>query len=261
MIRMSLKLDSMLLFAPVEVQIALPYSYFNPEGCKYKTLWAFHCALADSSLFFERLSAVNYVDENSLIIIAPSLPNSYFVNNTFDRYGDFIHQELIPVLKRYLPVSEKREENFCLGISMGAFGCLSLVLQHQELFSKIACISGFYDYRLPDDSQLRKQRKSYLLRRLSDPFVAKIFKDENQNIKHECDIRTLISELKPNDDTTKINFYCGENDLLSLNQTKQVFAWSEEQKLPCSLTLVAGEHDESSWKLSMDKAIDTFINH
>lgn len=260
MIRISMKLDSMVLFAPVEVQIALPYSYFKPETDKYKTLWAFHCALADSSLFFEKLNITNYVDENSLIIIAPSLPNSYFANGPFDRYGDFIEQELIPVLKRYLPISEKREDNFALGISMGAFGCLSLSLKNPQLFSKIACISGFYDYRLEDDPRLRKQRKSLMLKRLSDPFVKRIFNDSNNNLKYECDIRALMDDAMGENNPTCINYYCGETDYLSLNQTQQIFALTKNHQIPCSLTLVEGEHDEISWRGSVSKAIDIFMH-
>lgn len=38
---------------------------------------------------FERLSMLDYVESLKLIVVAPSLPNTFFVNSNAGKYGDF----------------------------------------------------------------------------------------------------------------------------------------------------------------------------
>lgn len=120
MIKIHLVLDSCILLTKVTVDIALPYNLLNIQD-KYKVLWCFHCSLEDGRFFFEKLSLSNYVDSNSLVLIAPSLQNNFFCNSNQSRCEDFISQELIPILRRTLPLSVETKDNFLLGFSMGGF--------------------------------------------------------------------------------------------------------------------------------------------
>lgn len=253
MIKISLRLDSILLHMPVTIQVALPQllSYDNE---KVKSVWCLHCAMADGDLFLDRLNLLDLVEDKKFAVICPSLPNSHFVNSEKGNYADFLELELYPYLHSVLPLSTKREDNICLGISMGAFGALLLSLKNPNFFSKVICISGYYDFRFEVDPNIQKQRKSNLLLKLIQPSLQKAVKDSNGDIKEDCDISKLISKISTKDKCPEFNLLCGNNDLLSKKQSTIVVEMLQKKGLKTDFFLINGEHDIKTWRKCIERA-------
>jgi len=251
MIRMTLKIDSLILHETIEVKVALPCSIIN-IGKKFKTVWCLHCAMSSGALFFERLSMLDYVEQYKLIVIAPSLPNTFFVNSKQGNYGDFLDSELYPLIKSMLPVSDNRDDNFVLGVSMGAFGALAWKLRKPELFSAVVAISGYYDHSLPFDPKITKQKETYALSKLIVPYVERVFSD-NEEISSEI-IKKQLKHFDPKDDT-KFMFYTGVCDYLSIDQTKNIYGIAQKCGLNSLYKEVPGEHNVSCWCVATKDAI------
>ena len=184
MIKIHLDLDSCILLTKVGVEIAIPYNLLNIQE-KYKVLWCFHCSLEGGSFFFEKLHLTDYVDTNSFVVVAPSLQNNFFCNNSESKCEDFILQELIPSLRNILPLSVEPKNNYLLGFSMGAYGAWNFSTKHQHIFSKIGLVSGFYDYKQPIDPRFspknKDQRNLYLIHKMLLPIINKIFTTNKHN--------------------------------------------------------------------------------
>ena len=135
MIKLSISIASQILYRPVTVTVALPYTLTTGKG-PFKTLYALHPAMENSGIYFEKLGLSDKVDKDELAIVAPDLGNGYFINTPYEKQADFLQKELMPVLCEMLPLSSRREHaarNFhgcfrCgpLGIVLsGTFWCCS----------------------------------------------------------------------------------------------------------------------------------------
>ncbi|MGN0902903.1 MAG: hypothetical protein ACI4M9_06430, partial [Succinivibrio sp.] len=116
MIVSTLKVDSLLLHMPVELKLAMPFSVLKKDR-KYSLVVALHCAMSDGSFFFEKLGMLDYVDKHNLVIVAPSLGNSFFMNCSAGKFADFLDLELYPMLLSILPILQDRTEHYLLGVS------------------------------------------------------------------------------------------------------------------------------------------------
>lgn len=253
---MTLKIDSLILHETVEVKVALPCSILN-IGKKFKTVWALHCAMSSGDIFFERLSMLDYVESLKLIVVAPSLPNTFFVNSNVGKYGDFLDLELYPMLKNMLPISENRDDNLLLGVSMGAYGALSWMLRRSDFFSTVVAISGYYDHTLPYDDRLKAQRVTFALSKIIHPYMEKIFLSESSQGPNKIENEISTFPFKEN---TNFLFYTGSCDYLTKEQTKHIYNLAMQNELKVSFNEVDGEHDVKAWSFAIKDAMDKLFN-
>src|SRR5690606_12198592 len=63
-------------------------------------------------------------------------------------YWTFISEELPEISRSFFPLSDKREDNFVAGLSMGGYGAFKLALSHPDKFSAAASLSGALDFNI-----------------------------------------------------------------------------------------------------------------
>ncbi len=261
MIKIHLDIDSCILLTKVGVEIAIPYNLLNVQE-KYKVLWCFHCSIEDGNFFFEKLHLTDYVDTNSFVVVAPSLQNNFFCNNSECKCEDFISQELLPCLRNILPLSEAPENNYLLGISMGAYGAWNFSTKHQHLFSKVALISGFYDYKLPLDSRFspknKDQRNLYLIHKMLLPIINKVFFDNNGNVVTEYDVDHILDNCNICA-AQKYYIYVGSSDYFSYTQSCILYKKLLDRSIPVVLRESDGIHDTSYWNSILETVIYDLI--
>ena len=78
-----------------------------------------------------------------IAVVIPNGENAFYVDKHAynDNFSTFVSKELVEFTKSILPLSDKPEDTFIGGISMGGFGSLYNGLMHPETFSKIAALS------------------------------------------------------------------------------------------------------------------------
>lgn len=116
-----------------------------PEG-KWPTLYLLHGFGGDHTAWQRFSSIERYVRDMNLAVIMPSVHNGFYTDMKHgERYWTFISEELPAVCERMLPLSDRRENRFAAGLSMGGYGALKLGLLRPERYAAIASLSGAVD--------------------------------------------------------------------------------------------------------------------
>lgn len=252
--RLRITFPSINLLRPVEIVAALPNEFTGAAGAPYRTVWALHCAMSDGDFFFDKLDASGLVEQERIAFIAPSLGNGYFINSPFERQADFL-QEMFERLREILPLSRQREDNLALGVSMGAFGSLRWAMT-SENFGGAAGISGVFDCTLPVDDRLRKQRVQRALYATFSGLMRHLLLDGDGQVREEADFARLVAGAS----CPWLTLYCGEEDYLSLPQTRHVEQLCLRHGLPVTVRISPGDHNESYWKHAVRDAVSRFFS-
>jgi putative tributyrin esterase len=107
-----------------------------PPARKYPVLWLLHGLSDDHTIWQRRTSIERYVDTLPLAVVMPAVHRSWFTDmNLGYRYWTFISEELPAIVRSLFPISERREDNFVAGLSMGGYGAFKLALRHSERYA------------------------------------------------------------------------------------------------------------------------------
>ena len=149
----NLNFESQYLNGNTEVSIILPDkprdqgpAQFYGNGHKYKVLWLLHGTFGDHTDWLRKSSIELYACEKDLIVVMPSALNSNYINwdHCMMGYamGDYLTEELMPLVYNWFPASDKREDNFISGLSMGGGGTLMYALAYPQRFAAAAVLSA-----------------------------------------------------------------------------------------------------------------------
>ena len=125
---------------------------------KKKTLYVLHGGSDDSSLYLRRTRIEEYASEYDMIVIFPEVRNSFYCNMVHGKdYFTYLTEELPALVQNIFPASDKREDRYVLGNSMGSHGAFKWALNRPEFFAAATGMSGagdleelgFYD-RMPE---------------------------------------------------------------------------------------------------------------
>jgi S-formylglutathione hydrolase FrmB len=168
----TLNFESQYLNGNTEVSIILPDKprgiepdAFYGSGARYKVLWLLHGTFGDHTDWLRKSSIELYACEKDLIVVMPSALNSDYVNWDGCMMGynmhDYFIQELMPLVYNWFPASDKREDNYIAGLSMGGGGTLIYALNHPEKFAGAAVLSSAarnYEKHLKEPGAMDNQR-------------------------------------------------------------------------------------------------------
>ncbi len=139
------------LFRTVAVHVILPSDRLDKVnrtypncGRKFKTLYLLHGLLGNYTDWVSFTNIQRYAEKHDLAVVMPSGDNAFYVNSLAPNndYGRFIGEELVQITRAMFPLSDRREDTFIGGLSMGGFGALRNGLRYPETFSHIICLSG-----------------------------------------------------------------------------------------------------------------------
>jgi S-formylglutathione hydrolase FrmB len=113
---------------------------------KYQTLYLLHGISEDYTSWLRNTSIERYAQENSLAVVMPSAGKSFYADMAHGgRYWTFISEEVPSFVRSLFPLSNKREDNFAAGASMGGYGAFKLAIRKPESFCAAASLSGTAD--------------------------------------------------------------------------------------------------------------------
>ncbi len=248
-VRMRLSYPSISLLQPVDVEIAMP-GPLTKAAKPYRAVWLLHCALEGGNFFFESLNAGEVAEKYGLALIAPTLGNGYFMNRPQTRLADAL-QEIKKSLPELLPLSPERKDNAVLGISMGAFGALRWALESGD-FGAAVCISGVFDCSIPPDPRIKSQKALRVLHQALEKNMRHCLLDAEGRPRPEADFNKLAASFSG--EKPDLFFYCGDEDYLSLPQTRAIHERMEEAGFRGQLAMESGGHDSSCWRAALRKA-------
>ncbi len=111
-----------------------------------KTLYLLHGLSDDQTIWMRRTSIERYAAQYGICVVMPCGGRSFYcdIKNGL-AYYTFIAKELPRRIREFFRVSEKREDTFAAGFSMGGYGALKLALKETDTFCAAAAISPCCD--------------------------------------------------------------------------------------------------------------------
>jgi S-formylglutathione hydrolase FrmB len=226
-------------------------SLYDPEPIEetsgpLKTLYLLHGWDGNHEDWIQNTRIVKWATEYNIAVIMPSGENSFYVDHpNEDNYGKFIGEELIRETRRLFPLSEKREDTFIGGLSMGGYGALRNGFAYPNVFSKVIALSSrifqkddpFHD--LSEDNPINR-RVWHLLGSKSYSAVT-----------DDLDIYKLIEGCM---DKPELFMACGTEDFL-IEENRALHTWLNDQGLDHDYMEAPGEHNWDFWSKSMQKAL------
>ena len=118
----------------------------NVEQKKHPTLYLLHGLSDDHTTWTRYTSIERYVTPLGLAVVMPSAGRSFYTDmeNGYDYYT-YVSEELPQLARSFFHLSDKREDNFVAGLSMGGYGALKTVMRNPDKFAAGASLSGSLD--------------------------------------------------------------------------------------------------------------------
>ena len=117
------------------------------SGGRLKTLYLLHGMSDDHTIWQRRTSIERYAAEKGIAVVMPTTHLGWYTDMHIGYdYFTFITEELPAICRNFFPaMSDRREDNFVAGLSMGGYGALKCGLRASHVFSKCASLSGAVD--------------------------------------------------------------------------------------------------------------------
>ena len=155
---------------------------------KFKCLYLLHGLSDDHTIWLRRTSIERYAEAHGIAVVMPFGDRSFYSDMVHGgKYYSYIAKELPLLMRSFFNISEKREDNFIAGLSMGGYGALKIALKNPECYAAAAGLSSVADI------MMRKETFSVPL---------KAVYGENIDIPEEDDLFCLAKktdkcEIKP----------------------------------------------------------------
>ena len=162
------------------------------------------------------------------------------------KYFTYISEELVRICRGFFPqMSEKPEDTFVAGLSMGGYGAVKCALLHPETFGAAATFSGALNIARETDRE-------------PSPYFTDIF-GERGTIKGSInDLYAMAERLKQSGHKLPpIYQWCGTEDGL-LEDNRRFYDHLRTLGYPVDYSESAGGHEWNSWDLQIKKAISWF---
>ena len=135
---------------PVEISVTLPsFTSCNLDQPhthrlpgKFPVLYLLHGYGNDYKAWLRYTSIERYAEEHRIAVVTFSCHNKAYLNTpNGENFYDFLNEELPEFVENYFPISDRPEERYIAGLSMGGYGALLHGLQHPERYSAIGAMS------------------------------------------------------------------------------------------------------------------------
>lgn len=126
----------------VILPIYLEYEDKILPGEKFQTLWLLHGGSGSYTDWTEKTNIGWFAQKHRFAAVIPDTGTNHYNNIPGGpNYFSYITEELPTLLRKYFPLSEKREDNFILGLSMGGFGAAKSAFNYPEKYGAVGLFS------------------------------------------------------------------------------------------------------------------------
>lgn len=233
----------------VSVVAFLPtdFSALFPVTKPFKTVYMLPGYSASKEQLATYLQLRTECELKGIAIIIPDGDNSFYqdVPSRHAYYSTYVSKELVEFTRSILPLSDKREDTYIAGISMGGYGALYNGLIHPETFSKIAAFSPGID--LYDLSEISGVTPNVL----DNYFVSKndfMTKDTN-----------ISSAYLKDRERPELFIACGRQDALVWEMNMKFHTALTEAGITHEWMELDGDHDFYTWTSMLDRAFSFLV--
>lgn len=230
----------------VTVNLIIPIDNPKREVTKepFKLLVLLHGYNGDHTDWLTNTDIVNYAEEKNIVVALPAGENKFYADNTFtgERYGTFIGDELVCILRSTFQLSDRREDTYIAGLSMGGYGALINGLRYNGTFGCIGALSA---------ALFIEEKSSDKGKRLFETIFA------GQEVENtDKDYNYLIKKsLQKGISIPHIFLACGKQDFWA-DASEKFSVQLEKLKIEHIYIEDEGDHDWIFWNTYIKKMLD-----
>lgn len=250
MIHAQLTMRSTALDMDTKVDVLLPEDRHETKdlrGKKYPVLYILHGAKEDNSSWMNLSNIFLMCRDLDLIVVMPTTYRGSYADAVFgQKYFTYIADELPMKMKNYFPISDRMEDTFIMGESMGGGGAFRIAMRRPENFAKAVVLSSGNRNPFADGRTTALDKG--------------IFGDEETWRVSENNADTLIQKMKTYEGhKPDMVFYCGTEDhvypgCVELYETLK----KEVPDMNVKAEFWHGQHNFFFWNQAIPKALKEF---
>lgn len=247
------------LMRTVPINVILPVDKLTFPGMPvredkpYKTLYLLHGVFGNYTDWVSGTNIQRWAEENDLAVVMPSGDNMFYVDNTKtgNCYGEFIGKELVEMTRKMFPLSNKREDTYIAGLSMGGYGAIRNGLKYHDTFG---CIAGLSSALIIDDIENRTNDAPFFLesRSYAEGCFGDLTKVKESDMNPKWLAKKLVDEKA---DIPKIYMACGESDFL-IKENEDFKNYLEGLGIEITFEVGPGAHEWDFWNKYINKVIN-----
>lgn len=218
----SLNVYSRALNMDTKVNILLPEDrgeWPKPAGGrKFKLLYLLHGHCGDENSWLKDSRIEFYLRGTGTAAVFPFGDRFFYVDGVYThRYQTFLAEELPVILHNYFPLTEKAEETFIGGLSMGGYGAINIAAHYPENYGGVIALSSLIDpFEEMDPEEVRAKGGPAL----ADPDGARnyagVFGSEENFRGSKYDLYACMHALSEKEiKKPRFLMLCGKDDFLA----------------------------------------------
>ena len=246
------------LMRSVTFNAIIPVDKFGPqaenaEQKPLKTLYLLHGIFGNYTDWVNGTRIQAWAEANDLAVIMPSGENRFYLDDekSGELYGEFIGKELVEFTRKLFPLSDKREDTFIAGLSMGGYGAIRNGLKYAENFGCVIGLSAALVHDTWKDAD--NSAPIFTFRR---NYYEAIFGEYDKVKGSDKDPKALLLKLKEEGrPVPKMYLCCGTEDgLVTANRDFRDFL--NENGVDLTYVEGPGKHDWVFWDTYIKKVLD-----
>lgn len=246
------------LMRTVTFNAIIPVDKFGPqaenaEQKPLKTLYLLHGIFGNYTDWVNGTRIQAWAEANDLAVIMPSGENRFYLDDekSGELYGEFIGKELVEFTRKLFPLSDKREDTFIAGLSMGGYGAIRNGLKYAENFGCVIGLSAALVHDTWKDAD-----NSALIFTFRRNYYEAVFGEYDKVKGSDKDPKALLLKLKEEGrPVPKMYLCCGTEDgLVTANRDFRDFL--NENGVDLTYVEGPGKHDWVFWDTYIKKVLD-----
>ena len=187
-----------------QVNVLIPNC--EPPKNGFPVLYLLH-GLSDNQDCWTRFSSIErYAEAYNIAVIMPDVNRSFYADmKRGNNYWTFISEELVSKMKQIFKLSDRREDTYAAGLSMGGYGAFKLALNFPDRFCAAGSFSGALGVELAGEF---KEHEAF-----EDEFEC-IFGSVEEAAKNNCNLVDIVKNIKQPHEYPRLFQTCGTEDYL-----------------------------------------------
>lgn len=213
----------------------------------YRTVYLLPGYSGDCTSIYTMLPIRKQAELKGLCVVIPNGQNAFYIDHPERNasWSRFIGEELVARTREMFRLSDRREDTYIAGISMGGYGALLNGLRYRKVFSRIAALSPAAD---PGELFSHAREGGFG----PDEF-ANLFGSLEAYENGPWNLRKIYPETNPAE-IPELFVGCGDHDIAVWRQVKDFLQALDQAGIPCRRWQNHGNHDIDTWEAMMDPA-------
>jgi putative tributyrin esterase len=187
-----------------------------------------------------------------MAIVMPTGENSFYLDDEekAELFGEFTGKEIVEFTRSMLPLSDRREDCFLGGYSMGGFGAIRNGLKYSGTFGGVVALSSALITRT-----VAAMKPGYKSDIADYPYYRRVFGEPEALLGSDRDPEALVDGLLASSRPfPKLYLACGTEDFL-IQENRAFHGFLEGRGVRHRYVESPGAHDFKYWDEHLEKAL------